>query len=473
MAPSRLRVLGLVLLAVGLSVLIPACGDEDVPAPTTPAPPPTPPPAPPPEPEPEAPAVPTGLRILATGMDFIEWAWTPVQDVSGYDVQFSANEAFTDEDEVIARTAEEITYRRDGLDAGTNAYLRVRSATGTGEDRITSDWSTHVTGMTMAAPPPPEPPATPTGLMVSETTDDSITWTWDAVEGATAYIVQTSLNEMFDDGDDATARTLTPTFTVSDLEPGTTVYLRVRAAAGTSAEDAVLSPWSSHVTGMATAPAPARPPAPANLDVKSRGSSFIEWEWDEVAGASGYQAQFSTDSSFDGANTFELSGASSTTYRVANLQADSDGYFRVRAYVGSRADRVFGEWSAADRASTDEPPAPVVTDLDAPENVRSTGRTETSITVEWDDVDDAEGYEVDQKLRTATSWGDAACGTAGVVTDLECEATGLTRATEYDFRVRALADDDDATKRDSGWSGTFSRATSGTAPPPSSRKPAT
>ena len=47
-------------------------------------------------------------------------------------------------------------------------------------------------------PPAPEAPATPTGLMVSETTETSITWTWDAVEGATGYAVQASADEMFD-----------------------------------------------------------------------------------------------------------------------------------------------------------------------------------------------------------------------------------------------------------------------------------
>ena len=148
----------LLILFLGTGLFVAACGEEEVPAPTTPTP--APPPAPPPPPPaPEPPAVPTGLRISATGMDFIEWSWTPVADVSGYDVQYSANEAFTDEDEVIARTAEEISYRKDGLEAGTSAYLRVRSASGADDDRITSGWSTHVTGMTMEAPPPPPPPA--------------------------------------------------------------------------------------------------------------------------------------------------------------------------------------------------------------------------------------------------------------------------------------------------------------------------
>ena len=147
---TRARFVPVVLLALALGG---GCGGDSAapsaPTPATPAPTPPPEPAPPPEP----PAVPTGLRISATGEDFIEWSWIPVADVSGYDVQFSANEAFTDEDEIIGRTAEQISYRREGLAAETSAYLRVRSASGGGSERIMSAWSTHVTGMTRAPAP--------------------------------------------------------------------------------------------------------------------------------------------------------------------------------------------------------------------------------------------------------------------------------------------------------------------------------
>ena len=118
---------------------------------------------PPPAPPPLPPAAPGGLHVSASGEDFVEWAWNAVEDATGYDVQFSRTEAFTGEDEIIARAAEELSYRREGLAPGTSAHLRVRAASGSGEDRITSDWSSQVTGMTLEPPPPdpvrPEPTA--------------------------------------------------------------------------------------------------------------------------------------------------------------------------------------------------------------------------------------------------------------------------------------------------------------------------
>ena len=128
------------------------CGGDSSPT-TTPAPP-APAPAPPP-PAPDPPGVPSGLHVSARGAAFIEWTWSAVEGTNGYDAQFSTNEAFTDTDEVIARAAGELSYRREGLAASTSAYLRVRAASGTGDDRITSEWSAHVAGMTAAPPTPP------------------------------------------------------------------------------------------------------------------------------------------------------------------------------------------------------------------------------------------------------------------------------------------------------------------------------
>ena len=360
------------ILFLGAGLFVAACGDEDVPTPTAPAPtPPAPPPAPAPEPEPEPeptpepPAVPVGLRISASGVDFIEWSWSAVEGVSGYDVQYSANEAFTDEDEEIARTAEQISYRRENLEAETNHYLRVRSAAGTGDGRVTSGWSTHVTGMTPAAtPPPPVAPATPANLKVSET-----------------------------------------------------------------------------------------------------GEDFIEWTWDRVAGAAGYIAQFSTDSSFGaGDQEFSLPGVANTTHKVPNLDATSDGYLRVRAYAGTAAEPTYGDWTEGAKGTTEEPAAPVTTALSAPTGLRTGSPTTTTVTLTWSSVDDADNYDVQQRPADG-SWTGASCdGGDSRVNNEECEASGLTRGTDYSFRVRANPDPDDDTLEQSAWSSSASARTSGSTP---------
>ena len=105
-----------------------------------------------------------------------------------------------------------------------------------------------------ALPQPPSPPPAPTGLHVSATTPNSITWTWTAVQGATAYEVQLSANPVFDDTD-AIKTTAETSYTATGLSPENGRHLRVRAIAGT-VEAPVLSAWSSHVTGMSGMPPP-------------------------------------------------------------------------------------------------------------------------------------------------------------------------------------------------------------------------
>ena len=172
---------------------------------------------------------------------------------------------------------------------------------------------------------------------------------WNAVEGATAYAVQISMDEIFGD-DDVTTIALTPTHTVSDLPPSTLIYLRVAAGVGTSLEDALLSDWSTHVTGMTAMPPPPpeppEPPAvPTGLQVSSSGDDFIEWSWDAVEGADGYDVQFSPDEMFDPGDEIIPRTAGQTSYRREPLPAGSSAFLRVRSRAGAGEDRLESEWS--------------------------------------------------------------------------------------------------------------------------------
>ena len=121
--------------------------------------------------------------------------------------------------------------------------------------------------------PEPEPeamaPATPTGLMVSETTETSITWTWDASEGAIGYVVQANADEMWDATDTVLFAgapfTIETTYTAMELPPETAVFVRVAAAAGTI-EAPLVSAFTTHVSGMSAMPVPEPVPEPVAPD---------------------------------------------------------------------------------------------------------------------------------------------------------------------------------------------------------------
>ncbi len=249
---------------LGAGLVLSGCGDDDTattPAPAPPPPPPAPEPEPEPPPAPEAPATPTGLHVDETTETSVTWHWNAVEGAIGYAVQVSMDEMFDADDPIVPSTDTHFT--ASDLPPNTSVYVRVAAAAGTLEAPVLSAWTTHVTGMSNAPPPPPPPPtapATPTGLM-AETGEGSITWSWDAVEGADGYAVQVSADEMFDDMDETT-HTMEASHTVEDLGYSETLYARVASTSG-EGEDMLMSMFTTHVTGMSMAePPPPPPPAP-------------------------------------------------------------------------------------------------------------------------------------------------------------------------------------------------------------------
>lgn len=314
------------------------------------------------------------------------------------------------------------------------------------------------------SPPPPEPEpepvATPTGLMVSATTENSITWTWNSVEGATAYAVQISSDEMFGD-DDTIALTLTTTYTVSDLPASTSVYLRVRTAIGTSLEDARMSEWSTHVTGMtAMPPPPPEPPAvPGGLRVSASGEDYIEWRWDAVAGADGYEVQFSQDEMFDSGDEIIGRTADETSYRREPLPAASSVFLRVRSTSGTGEDRLESDWSTHVTGMTLEPPRlPAV-----PSGLQVSATGADFITWTWRAVANVDGYEVQYSANEVFSSTDP-------IESLSAEELSYTREnlrvdTTHYLRVRAFIEVR-GTRYESDWSNPVTGLTATPPPPP-------
>lgn len=68
----------------------------------------------------------------------------------------------------------------------------------------------------------------------------------------------------------------------------------------------------------------------------------------KIAGAKGYELQYSTSAGFAGAVTLtdRMTGAGSYTREVGNLKAETRYYFRVRSYAVRQGKKVYGSWSS-------------------------------------------------------------------------------------------------------------------------------
>ena len=211
------------------------------------------------------------------------------------------------------------------------------------------------------APAPPAAPVTPTldapaGLAVASSGTDFIEFSWEAVEGASGYEIQLSTTE----GDFSSVSTATVAGTMhrfTGVEPDTTAYARVRAVS----DEANSSDWTEAVSGM-TQVAPLVLGTPM-VRVKETGLDFLEWEWDAVENAQGYQVQVAD--SEDGLEMAELETITATTHRVT-VEPETTMYIRVRAGVILPAPMA-GDWSAAVAATSDVAPSPLMVSMSPPD----------------------------------------------------------------------------------------------------------
>ena len=292
----------LLALLLGAGMFISACGDEEVPAPTTPTPPPAPPPAPEPTPEPTGPATPENLRVTGTTSNSITWSWNAVEGALGYQGQFSTDATFTDTDPTFIVVAPATSHTVSNLSGSMTGHFRVRSGTGTSLTDLTySEWTEGVTGTT-AAPPPATALDAPDNVRSTDRSEDSITLEWDSVDDAATYEVeQREPGGDWSDascGDDGGNVVDEEECVATDLDSGTDYDFRVRGVPADDDDAHLVGAWSdiAETRTDGTASQPTTPTTSGgmgdlNLTWKSTPTSItfswepmagVEYEWEEI-----------------------------------------------------------------------------------------------------------------------------------------------------------------------------------------------
>ncbi|EJL63433.1 beta strand repeat-containing protein, partial [Flavobacterium sp. CF136] len=315
------------------------------------------------------PAVPTGLAFTSATATSINFSWTAVAGATAYRIYNGGS------DTGITTTANNGSL--SGLTASTAYGIQVLAVNGSGSGTLCPAVSMSTL------------PTVPTGLTFTSATPSSISFSWAAVAGATAY-------KIYKDG--VYTSTVTTTTGSLSLLTISTVY-GVQILASNASGDGALCSSVSMSTLLG---------APTGLTLTSTTTSSINFSWTAVSGAIGYKIFKNGDSPITTtAATGSFSGlTASTNYTIRVLAYNASGDGLSSSVVMSTAS------------------TPVM--LPAPTGLTLTSNTTSSINFSWTAVAGATGYKIFKN-------GDSPITTTAVSGSF----SGLTASTSYTIRVLA------------------------------------
>jgi len=289
-------------------------------------------------------------------------SWDAVPGVLSYEIEADGE---------VRNTGLETSYTHGGLRPNTEHTYRIRTIGYAGAGY----WSTEIKASTMLAVP---------RNITAEATSSTITVTWDSVEYAQYYDLESD-GIIIDNGGSTE-------FTHSALSANTGHTYRVRAR-----EDLGAGDWSEPViikTLLET---------PSNLNAEATDSS-ITIKWDAVAGADSYEVELS------GVRTIKVSGPECV---IDGLDSNTSYSYRVMASCEGNE----SEWSSEHS---------IITLLEAPSNIIFESSS-TITEVKWDMVDDADRYEIEVD---------------GIVLDNGTNTSythnGLEPDSRHEYKIRAI-----------------------------------
>ena len=365
-------------------------------------------------------AKPTGVAKAAS----VTLTWVAPTDpttaaVTGYKVQHkTAAAADWSGATTVSRTGTATSATITGLTNGTAYVFRVRAVNRIGD----GPWSDASGNVTPAALP--AAPAKPT--VAGGAAKATVTWvapTNPTTATVTGYDVQYKTATAADWSTVSGSVSGTST-TVTGLTNGTAYVFRVRAT--NRIGDGAWSPASDSVT---PADAPEKPAKPTGVAKVS--SVTVSWAAPATRGAaiSAYAVQYKTATAQSWTTWTRTGTATSTSETVTGLANATAYVFRVRATnsVGNSA------WSDPSDSVT---PAALPVAPAKPTGVAGAA----SVTLTWVAPTDpttaaVSGYKVQYRTAAAADWSGA---TTVSVSGTSTTVTGLTDATAYVFRVRAV-----------------------------------
>ena len=269
----------------------------------------------------------TNFKVKSLTSTNVTLQWTKNSAASGYQLQQYKNGKWVT---IYTGTkATNTSYTVKGLKAGTAGYrFRIRAYKTYGNTKQYGSWSSEVKVNTN--------PYGVGGFKCSSKTSTSVTLKWNKGTTASGYQLQQYKGGKWVTIYTGTKATNT-SFTVKNLKAGTAGYrFRIRAYK-TYGNTKQYGSWSSEVKVNTN------PYGVGGFKAKSTAKTSITLGWNKGTTASGYQLQQYKGGKW--VTVYTGTKATSTSYTVKRLKANTSYKFRIRAYKTYGNTKQYGSWS--------------------------------------------------------------------------------------------------------------------------------
>lgn len=313
----------------------------------------------------DIPSTVTGIRSTSNTSTSNTLTWNASKKAEGYEVYqwIGTNDSYK-----LIGTTTSTKFTNSKKSSGTMYRYKVRAFNTVDGQRIEGAYSSELTTCTLPAN---------VSFSLCSTDVDSITLNWNKVSKATGYQV-----EMYTNGTWKTLSTLSGTsYTASDLSQKTAYRFRVRAIRNYN----YINYYGDYTEKDITI-RPANTPEGLSSSVNTSSSNTITWESvNGVSGYSVYQWIGTTDS-------YKKLGDTAYPYYTNSGKSSGTMYtYRVKAYYVS------------DNVMQYSKPAQLVTcTLPANVTVKTAKRSGSKISLAWNKVSKATGYEI--YVKSGRSW---------------------------------------------------------------------